>query len=149
MPNCAEQDRFNHAHTHTRVKVECTISILKARCVFQCYNLAVKKYMTSHIYTNKLTLEHLKHRNHIFAFRFACLKRGLTFKNPNKCCKIILSCMVLHNFCTLNRDHIELGPEAKQNTEADDAIVSEIPNAVYNAGKMYRNYIAHSFFRNH
>ena len=31
IPNCAEQDRFNAAHMKTRVKVECTIGILKAR----------------------------------------------------------------------------------------------------------------------
>ena len=72
---------------------------------------------------------------------------GLRFKNPKKCCKVILACMVLHNFCTLNRDHIDLGPQIR-NTEADDRVAMEVSNSVYNAGKMYRNYVAHSFFRN-
>ena len=102
-PNSRAEMRYNKAHAKSRVVVEHTIGIVKAR--------------------------------------FGLLKHTAIRMTPDRCIPVIHACLVLHNFATERRDHIDFQPEDDDEDEDNNSIPDT--NAV---GRARRNEIIRNFY---
>lgn len=70
---------------------------------------------------------------------------GLRFREPEKCCRVIQACLVLHNIATRRRDFIDPAINMHLDVEPEDPDIMNDEDA-NTAGKAVRNFYARRYF---